>query len=251
MTTVHPPQILGVLADPTVWGIVTHLTQSDAHQQELAQALGVSPDDITAKATQLQPLGVISARQSDSNPQLTFYRLDLAALRDAWTAAGTAIHPFVGGVEEGLPDQITSKPRVLFLCTHNSARSQMAEGMLRHFSKGKVEAFSAGSVATRIHPQAIDTMNQAGIDITNQRSKHMDEYTGENFDYVITVCDQQHETCPVFPGTPKRIHWSFADPSAVAEEDQPQAFKSVANQMRNLLRYFLIRVEREGIQKEG
>jgi protein-tyrosine-phosphatase len=120
----------------------------------------------------------------------------------------------------------------------------MAEGMLRHFGKGKVEAFSAGSVATKIHPQAIETMNQAGIDISNQRSKHMDEYKGEHFDYVITVCDQQHETCPVFPGTPKRLHWSFADPSAEPEDVQPHAFKSVANQMRNLLRYFLIRVER-------
>jgi protein-tyrosine-phosphatase len=239
-----PPSLVTLLADPTVWGIIVHLAQSDAHQNELAQALHQSPEEITTKAALLYEMKLVGTRQSDSNPNRIFYRLDLAALRDAWNAAGTAIHPFVGGVEDNL-ESLRPKLRVLFLCTHNSARSQMAEAMLRHFSKGKVLVYSAGSVATQIHPLAIETMAQAGIDMSNQRSKHMDEFKDEHVDYVITVCDQQHETCPVFPGTPQRLHWSFADPSAETTEDaRRQAFKSVANQMRNLIRYFLIMLER-------
>jgi arsenate reductase len=106
------------------------------------------------------------------------------------------------------------RQRVLFLCTHNSARSQMAEGFLRHVGGDRFEAFSAGTEATAVRPEAIEVMAEEDIDISGQQSKALDQFLGQPFDYVITVCDQANEACPVFPGARHRLHWTFPDPSA-------------------------------------
>ena len=114
-----------------------------------------------------------------------------------------------------------SKQRVLFLCTHNSARSQMAEGLLRHLAGDRFEVYSAGTEATHVRPLAIRAMAELGIDISGQESKTLDRYLGEPFDAVITVCDQANESCPVFFGAKKRLHWSFPDPStAIGTEEE-------------------------------
>ena len=105
------------------------------------------------------------------------------------------------------------KVRILFLCTHNSARSQMAEGLLRHLAGDRFEVASAGTQATSLRPEAIKVMAELGVDISGQDSKTLERYLGEPFDYVITVCDDANEACPVFPGTKRRLHWSFRDPS--------------------------------------
>lgn len=104
------------------------------------------------------------------------------------------------------------KRRVLILCTGNSCRSQMAEGVLRHYGKDKFEVFSAGTNPSQVNPTAIQVMKEIGIDISNHRSKHVDEFKGQTFDYVITVCDNAKESCPFFPGGAKRLHWEFPDP---------------------------------------
>jgi arsenate reductase len=106
--------------------------------------------------------------------------------------------------------------RVLILCTANSARSQMAEGLLRELGGEKVEVFSAGSTPSKVNPYAIEAMQKRGIDISSHRSKSLQEFIKEPFDYVITVCDNAAETCPFFPGKAQRIHWSFPDPAAVS-----------------------------------
>ncbi|HLY26802.1 MAG TPA: arsenate reductase ArsC [Aggregatilineales bacterium] len=111
-------------------------------------------------------------------------------------------------------------PRILILCTGNSARSQMAEGLLRELSAGKLDVFSAGSKPSTVNPFAIQAMRERGIDISGQRSKHLNEYLTQPFDYVITVCDEAGETCPVFPGRARRIHWSFPDPAARGGSDE-------------------------------
>jgi arsenate reductase len=103
------------------------------------------------------------------------------------------------------------KPKVLFLCTHNSARSQMAEGLLRHLAGNHFEVMSAGTEATHVRPLAIRAMDELGIDISGQESKTLDRYLGDTFDYVVTVCDDANEACPVFPGAKRRLHWSFED----------------------------------------
>src|SRR5215471_15007078 len=105
------------------------------------------------------------------------------------------------------------KRRVLFICTHNSARSQMAEGLLRHLDGERFEVFSAGTEATFVRPLAIRAMAELGIDISRQQSKTLDRYLGDRFDAVSTVCDQANESCPVFAGARQRLHWSFPDPS--------------------------------------
>jgi arsenate reductase (thioredoxin) len=126
------------------------------------------------------------------------------------------------------------RSRVLFLCTHNSARSQMAEGLLRHVAGDRFEAVSAGTEATRVRPLAIRAMDEIGIDISAQESKTLDRYLEESFDYVITVCDDANEACPFFPGAQSRLHWSFEDPSRVEgpEEERLAIFRSVRDRIR-------------------
>jgi arsenate reductase (thioredoxin) len=122
-----------------------------------------------------------------------------------------------------------STQRVLFLCTHNSARSQMAEGLLRHLGGERFEAYSAGTEATRVRPLAIRAMAELDIDISGQESKTLDRYLSEPFDQVITVCDQAAEACPVFPSAKKRLHWSFPDPSKATgtAEEQLAVYRRV------------------------
>lgn len=124
---------------------------------------------------------------------------------------------------------MSDKIRVLFLCTHNSARSQMAEGLLRAMGRGQFEAFSAGTEATHIRPLAIRAMAEVGVDITDQHSKVLTEYVQQPFDHVITVCDQANESCPIFPGATNRLHWSFPDPSKATgnEEEQLKVYRQV------------------------
>src|SRR4029077_12298696 len=138
------------------------------------------------------------------------------------------------------------KPRVLFLCTHNAARSQMAEGILRHLSQGTVEVYSAGTDPSAIHPLAIRALRDMGIDISGQRSKHVREFAGQSFDFVATLCDGAREVCPVFPGAPERVHWGLHDPGAVvgADENRLGAFKQTALELTIRLRPFLALVER-------
>ena len=126
------------------------------------------------------------------------------------------------------------KRRVLFICTHNSARSQMAEGLLRHLGKEQFEVYSAGTEATVVRPMAIRAMAELGIDISHQQSKTLDRYLGEPFDDVITVCDTAAEACPVFPGAARRRPWSFEDPSKAigSEFEQLAVYRRVRDEIR-------------------
>jgi arsenate reductase len=132
------------------------------------------------------------------------------------------------------------KHRVLFICTHNSARSQMAQGLLRRLGGERFEVFSAGTEATHVRPLAIHAMAEIGIDISGQQSKTLDRYLGEPFDDVITVCDAANETCPIFPGAKQRRHWSFEDPSKAtgSEDEQLAVYRRVRDEIR-------VRIEKE------
>ncbi len=124
--------------------------------------------------------------------------------------------------------------RVLFLCTHNSARSQMAEGLLRASGGDAFEVFSAGTVATRVRPEAIAAMQELGIDISGHTSKTLERFLREPFDEVITVCDDAHETCPYFPGARQQRHWSIDDPSGVqgTAEERLAAFRTARDELK-------------------
>jgi arsenate reductase len=136
---------------------------------------------------------------------------------------------------------MTHKKRVLILCTGNSARSQMAEGLLRHEAGDRFDVFSAGTKASHVRPEAVAVMNEVGIDISGHRSKSMDEFTGQDLDYVITVCDKANEACPVFPRKTQRLHWSFADPAAVegSEEQRKGTFRKIRDQIHGRIMVFL------------
>ncbi len=135
---------------------------------------------------------------------------------------------------------MNEKKRVLILCTGNSARSQIAEGLLRHFPGDSFQVDSAGIELSFVRPQAIRIMDEIGIDISTQRSKSIDEFLTQEFDYVITVCDNANERCPIFLGAPNRLHWSVEDPTAVAgdEETQLAAFRAARKDLQRRLEEF-------------
>ena len=142
-----------------------------------------------------------------------------------------------------------SKPRVLFVCTHNSARSQMAEAMLRTWGGDKFEPFSAGTEASGIKPETVQVMNEIGIDISNQRSKAIDEFRGQSFDWFITVCDDAQKNCPVLPGVAHVAHWSIEDPSTVrgTSEERLAAFRHAREVVGDRLRLFMQAGGRAGV----
>ena len=136
------------------------------------------------------------------------------------------------------------KQRVLILCTHNSARSQMAEGFLRHIAGDQFEVESAGTEKTTVRPEAIEAMRRYGIDISRRHSKTLEQFLNQPWDYVITVCDAANESCPIFPSAKHRLHWSFPDPSAVTGPDRQAAFDRTAAAIQHRLREWLDQGER-------
>jgi arsenate reductase len=136
---------------------------------------------------------------------------------------------------------MNNRKRVLILCTGNSARSQMAEGLLRDLANDRFEVASAGVSPTHVRPEAIAVMGEIGIDISPHRSKSVEEFTGQEFDYVITVCDNANEQCPIFPGNTKRIHWGFEDPAAAEGDDETRlaVFRRVRDEILQRLRHFV------------
>jgi arsenate reductase len=135
---------------------------------------------------------------------------------------------------------MSEQERVLILCTGNSARSQMAEGLLRHDDGARFAVFSAGTRPSRVRAEALTVMRELGIDISNQRSKSVDEFAGQPFAYVITVCDHARAHCPVFPAATQQIHWSFDDPAAAAGDEAARlaVFRRVRDEIRGRLREF-------------
>jgi arsenate reductase len=137
---------------------------------------------------------------------------------------------------------MTEKKRVLFLCTGNSARSQMAEGLLRSVAGDRFEVYSAGTIASFVRPQAIAVMSEMGIDISQHRSKSVDEFVNEEFDFVITVCDHANQHCPLFPGPVNRIHWSIDDPVGQGSGAvEATAFRRARDELRERITEFIVK----------
>lgn len=253
-TKTLPLQFLKILAHDIRWRILLALSRSDHRVEELVKQIKQPHNLISYHLKRLRLQQLVTERRSSADARDIYYSLNLDRFRQLYTETGQALHP---GVSEPLsalqPQTKTSSEtsiRVLFLCTHNSARSQMAEGILRELGQGKIEVFSAGSEPTSVHPLAIEVMSGRGIDLSTQRSKHMQEYLGQDFDYVITVCDQIREVCPVFPGEPEHIHWSFPDPAAIdgSLKARESGFEDTARRLTVRIQYLLRMIERR--QKE-
>jgi protein-tyrosine-phosphatase/DNA-binding transcriptional ArsR family regulator len=245
-----PADFLKLLAHDLRWNLVVALARSDHRVHELVRLLDQPMNLVSYHLKQLRDQQLVTERRSSADGRDIYYRLDLDLLRTRYLAAGAALHPALTTHDSANVDTPDAQPhltaRVLFLCTHNSARSQMAEGILRHLSDGRVAAFSAGSQPTHVHPDAVRAMATIGIDISRQQSKHLDTFAGQSFDYIITVCDRVREACPLFPNDPERIHWSFADPAALDDvEARERAFQQITQQLVTRTHHLLTLVEQQ------
>ena len=247
----EPPNFLKLLAHDLRWQLLTALAYSDRRVQELVQLLDRPQNLVSYHLGRLRQQELVSERRSTADGRDVYYSLNLARMRQLYLASGQALHPALNGAAmslETLEEAPVAEPmRVLFLCTHNSARSQMAEGILRAAGGDRVEVFSAGNEPSEVHPLAIEAMAAINVDISRQHSKHMGEFTGQHFDYIITVCDRVRESCPIFPGDPEQIHWSFPDPAAVmgTERQRYQAFVQTARELTTRIHYLLMVIDRQ------
>ena len=247
----QPLDFLKLLAHEIRWNILTLLSRSDYCVQDLSRLIAQPQNLVSYHLKQLRGHHIVTERRSAADSRDIYYSLDFATLHTLYFAAAETLHPALSITDTTLEEEVSHLPdtpiRVLFLCTENSARSQMAEALMRHLSKGKVEAFSAGSHPSSIHPYAVRTMAAIGIDISRQRSKHFDEFRGQHFDYIITLCDHIIEVCPTFPDDPERIHWSFLNPATVegTEHERYHAFEQTSLQLTNRIRLLLTLIERQ------
>lgn len=249
--TARPPDFLKLLAHDIRWALLAALARSDRRVQELVALLDRPANLVSYHLRRLRALGLVHERRSAADARDVYYTLDLARVRELYRAAGEGLHPMLNAAtpqaQQGVAGGRPRPARVLFLCTENSARSQMAEGLLRALGGDRVAAFSAGSAPATVHPLAVRAMAAAGVDIRSQRSKHLDEFRGRRFDYIITVCDRVREVCPVFPGDPERIHWSCADPAAAAgsETARYRAFQQAARELTARVQHLLATIASE------
>jgi protein-tyrosine-phosphatase/DNA-binding transcriptional ArsR family regulator len=243
-----PPEVarfFRLLADETRVRIMRQLALTDLRAGELGEAVRLPSNALAYHLKQLRALGLVHDRRSSADARDVYYHLDADRLSQLYTAGGDCLYPglTVAAGNSGIPAREAGAPplRVLFLCTHNSARSQLAEGILNKMGRDHVEAFSAGSEPTAVDPDAVAVLREWGIDPTNHRAKALATFSGQLFDYVITVCDRVREVCPVFPGDPIPIHWSLADPAVIEESDRRlEAFRALALELRTRIRRLLL-----------
>lgn len=248
----HPPEFIKLLANEVRWGLLKALTTGDHQVNELVALLQQPMNLISYHLRKMREDALITARRSEADGRDVYYSLDLARLRQLFLESGRALHPAMGLALPSFDAERVARQRVLFVCTHNSARSQMAEGLMRHVSRGLIEVTSAGSHPTRVHPDAIRAMRTQGIDISGQPSRSLDDVAGQSFDTVITVCDNAREVCPTFPGDGKQIHWGFPDPTAMTDADaRMAAFEQIAEQLRSRITYFLCTLPTALDENEG
>lgn len=255
LTLALPPPVLKLLAHRVRWQILAALARSDQRVSELVQLVDQPINLVSYHLKRLRLQRLVVERRSSADSRAVYYSVDLDRLRALYMASVEALHPALGGVEPqtlAQTDAGRAKPvRVLFLCTHNSARSQMAEGIMRHLGGRRVEVFSAGNEPSTVHPYALEVLAEMGIDISGQHSKHLNEFLGQSFDFIITVCDRVRESCPVFPGDPEHIHWSFPDPVEVqGDATRRRAFEQTGHQLQLRIQHLLILIAREG-RKHG
>ena len=238
MDVTQPPPILGLLGDPLRWQLIAELGRSDRRVGELVQLVGKPQNVVSYHLAELRQAGIASARRSSADGRDVYYRADLLRCRDLLGEAGNSLHPALS-LSPTPPDDVEprrrARPRLLFLCTGNSARSQIAEALVEHHSAGTVDARSAGSHPKPLHPNAVRVMAERNIDIAGRPTKSLTRFTRTRFDRVITLCDKVREICPQFPGEPTAAHWSIADPAAAGDDDEATypAFQRVADEIES------------------
>ena len=252
MATTQPPEILGVLGDPLRWHLVGELGRSDRRVGELVELVGKPQNLVSYHLAELRRAGIVSGRRSSADGRDVYYRADLFRCRDLLGEAGLSLHPGLSLCpthREGATRR--AKPRLLFLCTGNSARSQIAEALVQHRSGGAVEARSAGSHPKPLHPNAVRVLAERGVDIAGRPTKSLTRFARNRFDRVITLCDKIREVCPEFPGAPIVAHWSIADPAATGDTDTATyaAFQQVADEIEGRVALLLADLESQNPER--
>ena len=237
-----PPGYLRLVAHPLRWRLLRELVASDRAVRELTELVDEPQNLVSYHLRQLRDGELVTARRSSADGRDTYYAVDLARCQGELQAAGAALHPALSLVPAALASprirRSGRRPRVLFLCTGNSARSQIAEALLEHMSDGTA---SAGSHPKPLHPNAVRVMRKRGIDISTNRTKHLDEFLAARFDFVITLCDRVREVCPEFPAHPQLVHWSIPDPALAGSTNRASypAFERTAAELETRISFLL------------
>jgi ArsR family transcriptional regulator, arsenate/arsenite/antimonite-responsive transcriptional repressor / arsenate reductase (thioredoxin) len=242
-----PPEFLQLTGHPLRWELLEELAKSDRTVHELTGLVGEAQNLVSYHLGKLRESGLVATRRSSADGRDAYYTVDLTRVGDLLTATAGALHP---GLRPSPPSGPPSSGgadgpgpvSVLFLCTGNSARSQMAEALLRDRSGGVVRAHSAGSHPKPLHPNAIRVMrDEHGIDLAGHESKHLSVFADQHFDWVISLCDKVREVCPEFPDDPETIHWSIADPAAGQPDDEASyaAFQHTAAELETRIGFLL------------
>jgi ArsR family transcriptional regulator, arsenate/arsenite/antimonite-responsive transcriptional repressor / arsenate reductase (thioredoxin) len=245
-----PPPFVRLAAHEVRWRLLSELARSDLRVRELVTLVDQPQNLVSYHLRLLRSGGLVQARRSSFDGRDSYYHLDLEQCAHALAAAGAALHPALrllpaesANTAETIAAATSPAPSVLFMCTGNSARSPIAEALLRHRVGSRAEVTSAGShPKAHLHPHAVRVLRQQyGIDIAEQRPRHLDTLTGRRFDYVISLCDKVREVCPDFDDHPKRLHWSVPDPAATsgneAARDSCPAFERTVAEIDTRIRY--------------
>lgn len=242
-----PPRFLQLAGHALRWRLLSELARSDRRVGELCARAGLRQSLVSYHLRQLRDGGLVSTRRSAADGRDTYYVLELSRCGEMLSSAGAALHP---GLAPAPHARAPREPghrlaRVLFLCTGNSARSQIAEALAEQLSGGAVRAASAGSHPKQLHPNAVRVLRARGIDLAGRRPKHFGELAGERFDVVISLCDRVREVCPEFPGGPEAIHWSIPDPAREpgGDEDTLPAFERTATELATRIGFFIQAIE--------
>jgi ArsR family transcriptional regulator, arsenate/arsenite/antimonite-responsive transcriptional repressor / arsenate reductase (thioredoxin) len=242
-----PPAFLRLAAHPLRWRLLTELADSDYRVRELATRVDQPQNLVSYHLRLLRDDGLVSAMRSSFDGRDSYYHLDLDRCAEALTTSGAALHPALRrDAPPPIPpvgQQRSTRIAVLFVCTGNSARSPIAEAVLRHHTAGRVTVTSAGSrPKPHLHPNTVRVLREAfGIDVSSQQPQHLDTLAGHRFDLVVTLCDRAREVCPEFPHHPRRAHWSIPDPAAAGDTDQAShpAFQRIAADINTRIRHLL------------
>lgn len=242
-----PPAFVRLASHPLRWELLTALADSDYRVRELVARVGQPQNLVSYHLRLLRDGGLVTATRSSFDGRDSYYHLDLDRCADALSETATALHPALR--REATPPilpvghQRSGRITVLFVCTGNSARSPIAEALLRHHTADAVSAASAGShPKPRLHPNAVTVLREEyGVDTAGQRPQHLDTLADRRFDHVITLCDKAREACPEFGHTPRRVHWSIADPATSGDTDRASypAFRRTAADIDTRIRHLL------------
>jgi protein-tyrosine-phosphatase/DNA-binding transcriptional ArsR family regulator len=246
-----PPVVFRLVGHPVRWRLLSELAWSDRRVNELVGALDEPQSLVSYHLRQLRAAEIVASRRSSFDGRDSYYSLNVARCVELLGEAGTALHPALMTTVPtvGRLKSMRGVRRVLFLCTGNSSRSQMAQALLEQLADGLVDVFSAGSRPKPLHANAVRVMRARGVDISGREATHLDVFSRRRFDYVISLCDRVREVCPEFPGNPPTIHWSIADPAAEpgSDDESLPAFEQTASVLEMRIGFLLHQInETEG-----